>query len=37
MPENVKLKDLYGDEKTYNGITAVEIPKASGVGNATFI
>ena len=37
MPENVKLKDLYGDEKTYNGITAVEIPKASGTGNATFI
>ena len=37
MPENVKLKDLYGDEKTYNGITAVEIPKASGAGNATFI
>ena len=37
MPENVKLKDLYGDEKTYNGITAVEIPKASGDGNATFI
>ena len=37
MPENVKLKDLYGEEKTYNGITAVEIPKASGVGNATFI
>lgn len=37
MPENVKLKDLYGDEKTYNGITAVEIPKASGIGNATFI
>lgn len=37
MPENVKLKDLYGDEKTYNGITAIEIPKASGAGNATFI
>ena len=37
MPENVKLKDLYGDEKTYNGITSVEIPKASGDGNATFI
>ena len=37
MPENVKLKDLYGEEKTYNGITAIEIPKASGAGNATFI
>ena len=37
MPENVKLKDLYGDEKVYDGIDVVSIPKADGTGNAKFI
>ena len=27
MAENVKLKDLYADEKVYNGINIVKIPK----------
>ena len=37
MAENVKLKDLYADEKVYNGINTVKIPKADGTGNAKFI
>ena len=37
MPENVKLKDLYGDEKVYEGIDVVSIPKADGTGDAKFI
>lgn len=37
MAENVKLKDLYGDEKVYNGINTVKIPKADGTGNENFI
>lgn len=37
MAENVKLKDLYGDEKVYNGINIVKIPKADGTGNENFI
>ena len=37
MAENVKLKDLYADEKVYDGINTVEIPKADGTGNAKFI
>ena len=34
MAENVKLKDLYSAEQTYNGINTVAIPKADGSGNA---
>lgn len=37
MAENVKLKDLYADEKVYDGINTVKIPKADGTGNAKFI
>ena len=37
MAENVKLKDLYADEKVYDGINIVKIPKADGTGNANFI
>lgn len=37
MAENVKLKDLYADEKVYYGINTVKIPKADGTGNAKFI
>lgn len=37
MAENVKLKDLYADEKVYDGINTVEIPKADGTGNTKFI
>lgn len=37
MAENVKLKDLYADEKVYDGINTVKIPKADGTGNANFI
>ena len=37
MAENVKLKDLYADEKVYDGINIVKIPKADGTGNAKFI
>lgn len=37
MAENIKLKDLYGMEQTYNGIDTVKIPKADGSGDATFV
>ena len=37
MAENIKLKDLYGAEQTYNGIDTVKIPKADGSGDATFV
>ena len=28
MAENVKLKDLYGDAKTYSGVDVVYLPDA---------
>ena len=37
MSENIKLKDLYAAEQTYNGIDTVKIPKADGSGDATFV
>ena len=37
MAENVKLKDLYSAEQTYNGINTVAIPKADGSGNAYYV
>lgn len=37
MAENVKLKDLYAVEQTYDGIDTVKIPKADGSGDATFV
>ena len=37
MAENIKLKDLYAAEQTYNGIDTVKIPKADGSGDATFV
>ena len=37
MAENIKLKDLYAAEQTYNGINTVAIPKADGSGNAYYV
>ena len=37
MAENIKLKDLYAVEQTYNGINTVAIPKADGSGDAYYV
>lgn len=37
MGENIKLKNLYAEEQTYNDIGALKIPKADGNGNAIFV
>lgn len=34
---DIKLKDLYGDEQTYEGVTELSVPKADGSGRTWYM
>lgn len=34
---DIKLKDLYGDEQTYTGVTEFSVPKADGSGRTWYV